>query len=350
MTVYALASSSSLQMTSHDLDLSRELAKATEAFSSEQAAWTQHAEKLTKSSRNLFLGFLGGTFADSLARLHKMALEGCSVEKFRQEAKNSLGHINDTAACFLRNRAVYKEQKEKVVHHLDRFDERLHQSQLSFSSFEPFSHHPTETNHHSKDFTAILKNWANGKLAHQLHHFKGPLPAHVYEIIASAYVAPKPEDRTSPYRDLLISSSVHAGLSQAVQTMLFRTNLVACTVLAASDIAAYGARETQPLLDRLAENREMAEYWNRSWLLSGQEGPTFHSAVTSASALLSLAQVPSQLIDYVHHEATDLIASIGDSLGLTDESVNEVVENSLEQIDKLAPMLLDPQFWETLRS
>ncbi len=347
MAVSALSSPSFFQPISHETDLAKELVHATEALTDNQAGWEKHAEKLTKPSRRLFLGFLKGMFQSSLAELHQMVLKGCSVQEFREAAKNAFEHTNNTAESFLRNRAVYKEKKEKVAYRLDQFDQTLQKSELSFASFTPFSEpsfHPSS--HHTKNVQSILKNWTNGKLAHHLHHLKGSLHAHTFEIIANVMLTPKPEDSSSPYRDLVVSSSVHAGLSAAVQTLLFRTNFAACTALAASDILAYGAQVAQPSVDRLAQDREAAEFWNRSWLLSGQEGPTFTSAVSTATGLLSLAQAPSQLLDYIHHETTDLIASAGDALGITDENVDSIVENTLKEMAKLGPALLEPEFWE----
>jgi hypothetical protein len=311
----------------------------------ELQCWLDHAKQLNPQSRTDFTHFIQKAAGNILLLLQEMARRGDPSIAIARQAELSIKHLNDSAVVFLYSKGCYEKKKENIASQIENFHIKLNQSTPDFKPFSPLSYEHTES---SSPFSDILIDYSidhiDGKFAHKFEQIKGKPAALMYEMISHTLHGTISENSTNPCRDRLISSAVHIGITEALHKVLPSIEGIFSIVHA----TAKSAHVLESTVNQLAQNKEVAYWWDRQWILTGGEGPCFHSTVKLAQMELKLTQIPSQLLHAVHHKMTDIAATFCDTLGLTEEKIAYAARRSLEFLAENNSELLEQKMWESL--
>jgi hypothetical protein len=180
-----------------------------------------------------------------------------------------------------------------------------------------------------------VKEATAGKVGHVIKHQYGNSASYWFELGANMMLGHVPEGSKNPWRDLFISADAHIVIMETLTQFLHR--VPAYAVITGSHIVAKGARSLEPHLERIAANMEPT--------LSGHveygEGLSFSESVALSQLSLKLAQVPSQVIQEVHHRMSSAVSRTADAIGLTEENAKK----ALMLLAEYSPELMEERMW-----
>ncbi len=302
--------------------------------------WERDLERVPPNQRELYKAAIGSKVDLLRKRARTLRASGWFPQEVQAEMKRMAQEFKTSLESFYLAKAACVEGKEREHKVNETFAARLgHLSLPSLACAQP-AHSSDE---HDSELSSTLSQWANGKTAHHIGHRFGKTKGHVTELGLHLTFAPIPEESQSPWRDRIISTAAHVGISETVALFL-PGGLQAYTVTLGVGVMAEVGKSGEKGLKNLTHQERVAdveESWNRQWLLSGQEGLSFHSAMNAAELMAQGMQAPLEFLHSLHHEVTEAVAKIGNEIGLTDESVARAAERAFQWLKEVDYEILE---------
>ncbi|MBX9745019.1 MAG: hypothetical protein K2X08_07415 [Chlamydiales bacterium] len=277
------------------------------------------AKHLKAQDQNQLRSMIGSYVISALATLEYL-YQKKDISFFTQRDALTLG-MDKLVNHYEQSKEMYSQKKSQARCNTASIQDALQASTFSFSDFDSESTVDAD----SKEIDNLLQDYMHGVLSNILQTRFGNTTARLYEIGIAVREAAI-EEHENPVRDAWLSAAAYLAVSESF-TAVLQGRIASYVVTTGLHVMAHGAKRAEPSVKRLEHNREAAECWNRSYLLSGQEGLPFDHAVAMALASLELAQAPSQLLRFAQSKATEFLVSVADSLGITDAMVQEKVSS-----------------------
>ena len=181
-----------------------------------------------------------------------------------------------------------------------------------------------------------VKEATAGKIGHVIKHQYGPSASYGFELVTNMMLSHVPEGSKNPWRDLFVSADTHIVIMETLSCFL-PGRVPAYAAITGSHIVAKGAKSLESHLARIETNLgpalgEHVEYG---------EGPSFSESVAFCQLSLKLAQVPSQVINEVHHWMYSAVTRTADAIGLTEENAKK----AFTLLAKYSPELMEEKMW-----